>query len=250
MTQSVLNLHSGGHEVSRSDLALIEAPPPTDTWFPNKHSDVLDAAWTTLEAAGFGVTNHRLSVSHEGKRFFATLDLTASIVDGIGLAVGIRNSTDKTFPIGWCAGQRVFVCSNLAFTSEIVVSKKHTRYGEQRYREGIAAAVQSLSQYQEVAAQWINRLRDWRPSREKTDSIILQAYEEGLIGARTLPLVIDEWRKPSHEAFRDGSAWSLWNCFTTCLGKQDNPAKAALTTIKLQSLFQPEVIDGTATLAT
>jgi hypothetical protein len=29
---------------------------------------------------------------------------------GVSLAVGIRNSWDQSFPLGFCAGARVFVC--------------------------------------------------------------------------------------------------------------------------------------------
>ena len=79
MVLSRLDLHAGGHEVSREELSLVQAPEPTDTWFPLKHSDVLDSVWTTMEGAGFAVTAHALSVSHFGDRFFATLDLDSRI---------------------------------------------------------------------------------------------------------------------------------------------------------------------------
>jgi hypothetical protein len=142
-------------------------------------------------------------------------------------------------------GSRVFCCDNLAFHGEIVIAKKHTRFGEDRYREGIAQAISSLGQYQTAQSQWINELRTWRPSPQEADSLILRSYEEDVIGARLLPEVLHEWRHPTHEEFRDQSAWSLWNAFTTvlCLKEQANPAKAAHTTIRLQRLFRPEVID-------
>jgi hypothetical protein len=244
MTATLMN-HCGGHEVTLDELRLIHAPPATDTWFPIPHYEVFETVDRTLKAAGYEVKNQTFSISREGQRFFGVMDLSSSILDGITLAVGIRNSTDKSFPIGMCCGNRVFCCDNLAFTSEIIVSKKHTRFGQERYREGIAAAIASLGQYQTAQAQWIAGLRAWQPSREEADSLILRSYEEDVIGARLLPGVLQEWRKPSHDEFKDGSAWSLWNAFTTVLGlkEQSNPAKAALTTIKLQSLFNPEVID-------
>lgn len=244
MSVATLMNHKGAHELPRNELALIEAPPPTATWFPTRHIDVLNAAEKTITAAGYEIKKSQYSVSHEGHRFFGVMDLASTIIDGITLAVGIRNSTDKTFPIGLCCGNRVFCCDNLAFTSEIVVSKKHTRFGSERYREGIAGAIASLGQYQQAQATWINRLQQQKLSREESDSLILRAYEEDVIGARMLPLIIEEVRRPTFDEFKDGSAWSLWNCFTTILGrKSERPAEAALTTIKLQRLFSPEVID-------
>ncbi|MBW3596834.1 MAG: DUF932 domain-containing protein [Planctomycetes bacterium] len=246
MTGSTLINHRGGRDVTLDELTTINAPPPTATWFPVPHVEVFRAARQTLMAAGYAIGRQRFSVSHEGHRFFGALDLESRILDDVSLAVGIRNSTDKSFPIGFCCGQRVFVCDNLAFTSEIVVAKKHTRFGQERYQEGIACAVHQLAQYQQAQADWIGGLQARRLSREEADSLILRSYEEDLIGARALPQVLKEWRQPQFDEFRETNAWSLWNAFTTVLGrtKQARPADAALTTIKLQRLFTPEVIDG------
>lgn len=245
MSATLLN-HCGAREISLDELATITAPPATETWFPVAHSDVYRAVDQTLCGAGYEVKRQSLSVAKEGHRFFGVMDLTNNILDGVTLAIGIRNSTDKSFPIGMVVGSRVFCCDNLAFHGEIVIAKKHTRFGQERYREGIAAAIASLGQYQTAQAEWIGRLRTWQPSREEADSLILRSYEQDVIGARLLPEILHEWRYPSHDEFKDGSAWSLWNAFTTVLGLKEqahNPAKAALTTIKLQSLFNPEVID-------
>lgn len=40
MSTSTLITHCGAQEVSRGELCVIEAPPPTDTWFPLKHAGV------------------------------------------------------------------------------------------------------------------------------------------------------------------------------------------------------------------
>lgn len=246
MAASTLINHRGARTVEEGELALIPAPPATDTWFPIPHNDVLRSVKETLSGAGFQILKQRLSVANDDHRFFGTLDLGNRIADGITLAVGIRNSTDKTFPIGFCCGNRCFVCDNLAFTSEIVVSKKHTRFGQERYLEGLSTAVSSLGQYQQTAAKWIEALRNWTLSREEADSIILRAYEEEIVGPRLLPLIIKEWREPSFEEYRPRNGWSLWNAFTACLRtrQESQPAAAALTTIRLQRLLSPEVIDG------
>jgi hypothetical protein len=247
MPEATLLNHVGAREVSLNQLALIDAPPPTKTWYPVAHFDVFRAVNDTLRSAGYEVRKQKFSLARDNHRFFGVLDLTNRIMDGISLAVGIRNSTDKSFPIGMTVGSRVFVCDNLAFHGEIVIAKKHTRFGEERYREGISKAVASLGQYQDAQAEWINRLQARRLTRHEADSIILRSYEENLIGARTLPLLLQEWRKPTFIEFSDETAWSLWNAFTRAIGLTEqtrNPAKAAHTTIKLQRLLSPEVIDA------
>jgi hypothetical protein len=245
MASSTLLNHRGGRDVLHCELAAIPAPPATETWFPIPHIEVLSAVQDTLIGGGFQINQVRLSLSGDDARFFGTLDLTHRVSDvagGVTLAVGVRNSIDKSFPIGFCCGTRVFVCDNLAFTSEIVVSKKHTRFGQERYLEGISRAVTGLHQYQQAAANWIDRLQRWDLSEDAANSYLLRAYEQDIIGARLLPQIIKEWRQPVFDEYRPRNAWSLWNCFTGVLSRtrqKSHPSQAALTTIRLQRLLSP-----------
>jgi hypothetical protein len=203
---------------------------------------VLDSVCATLSGAGFAIVRSRLSVSHEGARFFGTLDLAATINEGVSLAVGIRNSNDRSFPIGFCCGQRVFVCDNLAFTSEIIVSKKHTRFGQERYLEGLARAVGSLDQYRRSAADWIVQMQRTELSDDMANSLLLQSYERKIVGLRLLPQVIEEWRHPSREEYQPRTAYSLFNCITEVFGRERQsrfPAESALSTMRLSKLLTP-----------
>jgi hypothetical protein len=115
VADSNLCLHRGARIVTREELDSVEAPPHTETWFPLKHSHVLDSVLGTLEATDFQVQRLQISLSQGNARFFGTLDLCSPVAEGVSLSVGVRNSIDKTFPLGFCAGSRVFVCDNLAF---------------------------------------------------------------------------------------------------------------------------------------
>src|SRR4051812_22884309 len=70
-----------------------------------------------------------IRLSRGDARLFATVDLGSPLATGVTLAVGIRNSFDKSLPLGFVAGNRVFVCDNLAFRSDLSVKRKHTRFG-------------------------------------------------------------------------------------------------------------------------
>lgn len=242
MVSSMLVNHCGARQVNATELATIAPPEPTRTWYPLAHRTVLDSVCATLSGAGFAIVRSRLSVSHGDARFFGTLDLATSINNEVSLAVGIRNSNDQSFPIGFCCGQRVFVCDNLAFTSEIVVSKKHTRFGQERYLEGLARAVASLDQYRRSAADWIARMQQQELSEDAANSLLLQAYERKIVGLRLLPQVIEEWRRPQREEYRPRTAYSLFNCFTDVFGRERQtrfPAESALATMRLSQLLSP-----------
>ena len=63
MSESALVVHRGARHVTREELERVHAPPPTETWFPLSHSDVLSKTLTTLDQAGFQPrkTQHALS---------------------------------------------------------------------------------------------------------------------------------------------------------------------------------------------
>lgn len=248
MAEGQLILHCGARQVERQELDLIEAPPPTDTWFPLAHRVVLDRVLNTLNDAGFQVRRQQFGLSKDDNQFFGTLDLANDISDGVSLAVGIRNSTDKTLPIGLTAGSRVFVCDNMAFASDILVVRKHTRHGEKRFGHAIAAAVSQLHQYLGMEARRVAWMRDAEVEEDKANSLILQTYEQGIIGARLLPEVIHEWREPKHDEFKPRTMWSLLNAFTEVLKdrQRTQPARAAEETIRLQSLLTQGVHLGIA----
>lgn len=240
MAQATLLNHRGSRDVTLDELARIEAPPPTETWFPLRHDTVLQKVCDTLDTAGFRIDAMRLAVGRDDQRFFGTLRLQNRITEGVSLAVGIRNSTDKSFPIGFCVGERVFVCDNLAFSSEITIARRHTRFGESRFNEAVSQAVLGLHQYQVSSAERINRLQGWELSPQEADSLILRSYETGIVSARILPAVLKHWREPSVD-FAPRTGWSLLNAFTSALKDRQrvSPQEAAMQTINLQRLISP-----------
>jgi len=82
-------------------------------------------------------------------------------------------------------------------------------------------------------------------SDDGANSLMLQAWEEGVISHRLLPQVIHAYRQPQVAAFTERTAWSLFNAFTGALKTRlGNPAVHASLTIKLQGL-----IDRASTVA-
>jgi hypothetical protein len=240
--KATLVLHCGAHQVSEDELAQYQAPPPQGRWFPVQHNRVLQVVNQSLGEAGYGVKRRTLSVTKEGHRFFGVMDLESTLAPGVTLAVGIRNSVDKSFPLGFCAGNRVFCCDNLAFRSELLVRRRHTRNGERNFLTAIVNAVAQLKQFREVEAERVGRLQKLLLSDDHADSVILRSYERGIIGARDLPCVLKEWRNPSFDEFRgDRSAWGLFNAFTFALGDraESQPHQYAVQTMRLNNLLLP-----------
>jgi hypothetical protein len=249
MAESNLILHKGARLVEEAELSECRAPPPQGRWYPVAHGAVLATVKTTLEAAGYQVQRQKLGLSPCNQRFFGTLDLATTLSTGVTLAVGVRNSTDKSFPLGFAAGSRVFCCDNLAFRSELMVRRKHTRFGSERFGSDIAEAVSHLPSFQEEEGRRIRSLQQTELKPELADALILRAFEQGMIGARELPGVIKEWRTPSFEDFEERTAWSLLSAFTTVLRtrSQTQPQSFLVQTMRLQALLDRECHHAQAT---
>ena len=245
MASSSLVLHRGARAVTVEELAQYRAPAPEGRWFPVSHSRVVETVKSTLREAGYDIKREQFGVMRDGSRLFGTLDLGTPLTSGVTLAVGVRNSVDKSFPLGFCAGQRVFCCDNLAFRSDLIVRHKHTLNGERNFVKAIAGAVGSLQSFKEAEAERIRRFMHTPITADQADTLILRAYEKGIVGAHQLGRVIHEWRNPPFEEFQERTVWSLFNAFTSALRERavEQPHAFAVETMRLNGLldFRQEV---------
>jgi hypothetical protein len=242
MASSQLVLHRGGRLVEYDELAAVKAPPPEGRWYPLSHVRVLDAATSTLKEAGYEVKGRKLGLSKDNAQFFGTLDLATPLATGVSLAVGVRNSINRTFPIGLIGGSRTFVCDNLAFRSDLMmVKRKHTLHGERRFNADIAQAVMNLGTFKDAEAQRIGRLMELELAPEVADSLMLRALQKGVINTHQILKVVHEWHQPSFDEFGPRTGWSLFNAFTRVLADRSvsNPQEFSLQTMRLHSLFEP-----------
>lgn len=236
-----LVLHCGAREVSRQELVQYHAPAPEGRWHPIAHARVVDVVERSLVEGGYTITRAQYGVTPDGHRLFGVMELDSVLAPGVTLAVGVRNSTNRTFPLGFVAGNRVFTCDNLAFRSELLVRRKHTINGEKNFTSDIASAVFQLAAFREQEALRIETMRRTELSHDRADALILRAFERGIVSIRDLPRVVKEWREPSFEDFRGNTLWNLFNAFTTVLGDAASrqPARHAVTTMRLNAMLLP-----------
>jgi hypothetical protein len=241
MSTSALVLHKGGRLVTLDELNAVEAPPPEGRWFPLAHRTVLTRVKETLGEAGYVVKREQFGLAKADARFFGTLDLSTPLSEGVTLSVGIRNSTDKSFPIGFAAGSRVFCCDNLSFSGELMVRRKHTKNGELRFGHDVASTVVRLGQFKADETRRIAAMKVTEISDVQADSLILNAYYRGIATTPYLQKIIQCWRNPEHEEFKARTLWSLANAFTSAMGDKAkaNPSAYAITTMRLTGFLSP-----------
>ncbi len=240
-----LMLHAGGRLITIDELRACQTPAAVGRWHPVSHASVLDSVKETLHGAGYQVTSEKYAIARQDARFFGVLDLATPLAQGVALSVGVRNSTDKSFPLGFAAGSRVFVCDNLAFRSELLVRRKHTLNGMRAFGTAIGTAVASLTSFKEAEQGRIRRMAEMDLSPAQASHLILTAFRRGVISSLQLPKVCEVWENPTHDDFKPRTAWSLFNAFTEVLKPRAVTASNTFVaqTIRLNGLMLPEGMD-------
>src|SRR3984957_16431756 len=170
-----LMLHVNATEVPYDGLRQLETPPATQSHVPIPHFRVVDLVKSTVGMFGHEVVAEPPGVTEDGARYFGLLSL-CSTYGGYGDTVGLRNSHDKSFPIGVAFGSRVFVCDNLAFIAEHVVRRKHTANAKRELPALVAELVEPLALQRQRQHQAFERYSDTALTDERADHAIMTMY--------------------------------------------------------------------------
>jgi hypothetical protein len=130
-----LMLHVGAAALAYDDLRSVVMPPATETHVPVAHHEVVELVRYALGFYGHEIVEEAHAITQDGARYFGLMSLRSPYGEYTD-TVGLRNSHDKTFPIGLAFGSKVFVCDNLAFVGDHVIRRKHTQS-----KEGAAVAL-------------------------------------------------------------------------------------------------------------
>jgi hypothetical protein len=115
-----------GNRVSEAEVFSVPSVPFTKTFKPFHHRQIIEAIRSALNMVGLNIVSTEYALANEGMRMFAVYDLDSG-TDELGWSMGFRNALDKSFAITIIAGSRVFLCSNLAFSSEAIEMRRHTK---------------------------------------------------------------------------------------------------------------------------
>jgi hypothetical protein len=210
-------LHRGATAIEYDGLRQLETPPATTTHVPIPHFRVVDLLRTTLGMYGHQITAEHHGVTEDSARYFGLLSLRSTYT-GYEDTVALRNSHDRSFPVGIGFGSRVFVCDNLAFIADTVIKRKHTANLKRDLPGIIGELIEPLALHREAQHRTFERYKGTLLTDERADHAIMSMYREGIINVQRIPDVLREWEEPTFEEFQtERSAWRLFNAATFAL---------------------------------
>lgn len=210
-----LIVHAGASRVGRQELCALPTPDRTDTHRPIPHHTIVEAVLESLAYRNLSVVSDEYAVTSDGMRLFGFLALNLEH-EGVRLAIGLRNSHDKSFSLGIVAGYRVFVCDNLAFHGSFTaLAKKHTKNVD--LVEVVAMGVDRVQRHFQRMTEEIDAWRGFSLPDPSAKSVIYDAFVAGGLDApkHLASKVHHHYFEPEYDEFRPRTMWSLSNAFTS-----------------------------------
>jgi len=210
-----LILHAGAEPVDFDALRALPIPQATPTHHPIPHHRIVEMLRHSLTFYGHEVTEEQFGVTKDGARFFGVMMLKSEYGDYTD-TVGLRNSHDKSFPVGVSYGSRVFVCDNLSFAGDHVIKRKHTAKALRDIHALMADLIEPLSTQRWQQHQTFEKYKETLLPELFAHHAIIQLYKDGVLNQQRIPEVLAAYEKPPHD-WGDETAWRLFNCVTHSL---------------------------------
>ncbi|HXC67588.1 MAG TPA: DUF932 domain-containing protein [Nitrospiraceae bacterium] len=236
-----LMLHAGGWNASKADLAAVPVPDPTDSYHPVPYGRFVEEVELHLPRFGLKVQSEAFGLAREGGQMFGVLTCTnGHNAKDYALAVGLRNSYDRSLSVGLVTGTRVFCCDNLAFSGEVRMQRKHTANVFRDLPDLIYRMLTQVSSMRERIRDEVADMKARAMTPERAHHLMVEAVKGGVLAASRLPKVLEAWEKPKHDEFASRSAWSLFNAFTE-VQKDQSPRVQIDSSLRLSSLFRAKL---------
>lgn len=244
MNKFDLCLHAGGLRVTESALKSVQTPEPSGTWHPIPHHALVDEVYESVLNSGYRIVNNVHALANNGARYFGMLQVEREDEDQADtcMIVGLRNSHDKRFPAALVVGNGVFVCDNLAFSGEIRIGRRHTKYIMRDLPAVVTTAVGKLGDARHAQDTRIAHYRQHELTDRETHDLLIRSLDSRVIASSRIPKVLEQWREPNHPEFaKDGkTAWRLYNAFTEVL-KSTTVTALPAATLRLHGLLDQVV---------
>ena len=210
--------------VTVKDLAKVPTPEETKYWHPVAHKEVPNVINQMVKTNGWEFVNNngskfQMVMTETGSKLFGVCLIRIPEVDtgdDMQIALGFRNSHDKTLALNFAAGSHVSLCTNLMVSSDVQVKHIHT------------PGIDPLALLEEIFKQipgaakklmdWMKGLKNMHISVDQGVSFLAEAVERkalpilNFMDARNSYLLAAKNENP--EIQYGDSLWAVYNAIT------------------------------------
>jgi hypothetical protein len=226
------------NKVNFEQLLGVETPEATESHTPIAHHTLVELTRNAIQNAGLTVLGEEHALHRGGLRYFGGFALTGQGIAGDDrqVVLGLRNSHDKAFAAAVCIGNRMLVCENLCFASDIKLARRHTLNIMSDLPRVLSDAVGRVVSHWNDMGQRITAYKETEISDSIAADLIVKLVDCKAFPSRDIYAAIQEFRAPRHEEFKGGSLWTLYNSITENL-KGGDLSKLPFRTMTTQSIL-------------
>ncbi len=249
-----LMLHSPKFASKLTTIEALRTMPDPLALGPNHkpipHAVLVDGLLNEVGRRGYDVINTQLALGHKGDALFGVINLKGGN-DQQSMALGFRNSVDRSMGIQGVAGATVFVCDNMALSGSVFAFKRKNTTGLD-FGAMVANGFDRFLTHAEAFEAQVLRLSGVSVSADKAKALIYDVF-----AARVLPVrLFDDVNRFYFDAADEtvpeiasnrGNVWGVHNAFTRAM-KDLSPVRQFGATVALGR--QLTAIDAAYTLDT
>jgi hypothetical protein len=237
----MLVVHRGGWEATKTDLACVPVPESTESYHPVPYHRFIEEVELHIPRFGLQVRSSQFALAREGGQMFGVLTCSNGTPDrDYALAIGVRNSYDRSLAVGLTLGSRVLCCDNLAFSGEVTMHRKHTANVFRDLPDLIYRMLSQVAAMRERTDGEIAAMKVCELQPAAAHHLMVEAIRLNVLPASRLPKLIEAWEESVRPEFLPRTAWSLFNAFTEV--QKGAPPRAQMAgSLRLSSLFRREL---------
>jgi hypothetical protein len=164
------------------EVAAVPTPARTPTWGVVGHTAAVDIVRSAARDANFNISSEEFCLAQKGSQLFGIAHIEEFADAKSTIAIGYRNSVNKTLGFATVVGPHVTVCSNLVLSGKV---KYHTIHkGGLTIAKLYSSVLESFrSLAPDVAAyrSWMESIGEIKLTRQDKDALTMRALETGLI---------------------------------------------------------------------
>jgi hypothetical protein len=248
MNKTNLILHCGARAIDRQTLSNIPCPPATETWHPIPHIRLVQEVERSLAASNMRIVNESYGVTEDNARMFGLLQVAnCQETEDYAYVIGLRGSLNKSLSRGLAVGSSVFVCDNLAFSSEIVFHRKQTCFIERDLPLMVDTAIGLLGQRWNDQNRRIEAYKHTAIGLPDADHLLAEIAGDVFPWQR-FEEIRNEFKAPRHPEFQKETLWALFNAVTEMLKPKADSKASGLWTMPARTGRLHKVCDDYAGL--
>lgn len=226
------------NKVEFAQLAKVETPVATDSHTPIPHDQLVVMTRDALGNAGLQIVEEEHALARGGLRYFGGFALKGEQIDGTdrNVVLGLRNAHDKSFAASVAIGNRMLVCENLCFSSDVKLARRHTLNIFNDLPRVLADAVARVVSHWNDMGKRIESYQQTEISEAAAADLLVKLVDVQAFPSRDIYNAVQEFRNPRHEEFKGGTLWTLYNSITENL-KGGDLSKLPFRTMTAQSIF-------------